>query len=240
MRLHKGEKPFACEKCPLSFTQFVHLKLHKRLHNNERPFICGSCGKSYISASGLRTHWKTTKCEPSPAEEAITAERSLFLLQQQDPNFLNFKLDNQMFKYEEHGKQLSLCLKEHLCSNVCTFLDADIHPAGSPSTSEAGSLVMDVDTEADKRYTEAAMSAADIGDSGAMSDSECSPPPGRSYTVTRLPASEHAELASAVLNSAGPKINCGPVTSEAPGTMGARMGDHCTSGDWPADHTAIC
>ena len=106
MRLHKGEKPFACEKCPLSFTQFVHLKLHKRLHNNERPFICGTCTKSYISASGLRTHWKTTKCEPSPAEEAITAERSLFLLQQQDPNFLNFKLDNQMFKYEEHGKRL--------------------------------------------------------------------------------------------------------------------------------------
>ena len=147
MRLHKGEKPFACEKCPLSFTQFVHLKLHKRLHNNERPFICGTCTKSYISASGLRTHWKTTKCEPSPAEEAITAERSLFLLQQQDPNFLNFKLDNQMFKYEEHGKQLiSLTLyKEHLYS--CPFLDADIHPGSqSPSTSEAGSLVMDVDT----------------------------------------------------------------------------------------------
>ena len=105
MRLHKGEKPFACEKCPLSFTQFVHLKLHKRLHNNERPFICGSCGKSYISASGLRTHWKTTKCEPSPAEEAITAERSLFLLQQNDPSFLNFKLDNnQLYKYENGEK----------------------------------------------------------------------------------------------------------------------------------------
>ena len=99
MRLHKGEKPFACEKCPLSFTQFVHLKLHKRLHNNERPFICGSCGKSYISASGLRTHWKTTKCDPTPAEEATTAERSLFLLQQND-QFFNFKLENQLFKFE--------------------------------------------------------------------------------------------------------------------------------------------
>ena len=104
MRLHKGEKPFACEKCPLSFTQFVHLKLHKRLHNNERPFICGSCNKSYISASGLRTHWKTTKCEPSPAEEAITAERSLFLLQQNDQNFLNFN----NFKYEHGERALNL------------------------------------------------------------------------------------------------------------------------------------
>ena len=121
MRLHKGEKPFACEKCPLSFTQFVHLKLHKRLHNNERPFICGSCGKSYISASGLRTHWKTTKCEPSPAEEAITAERSLFLLQQNDPNFLNLKFENHMFKYE-HGELI--CFKS---AGMCKmFLFAQI------------------------------------------------------------------------------------------------------------------
>lgn len=214
MRLHKGEKPFECDLCAVAFTQYVHLKLHKRIHANERPFHCGSCGKSYIAASGLRTHWKTTRCKPSEAEEAITAERSLHLLQQQDPNFFNFKLNNKMFKYEH---------------------DDDIHSAGSPSTSEAGSLVMDVDTEADKRYSEA-MSSADIGDSGAMSDSEGPALPGRSYTVTRLPASEHADLVSAVLNSAGPKIHC-PV-SEAPRPIG-RMGDHCT-GDWPADHTAIC
>ena len=129
MRLHKGEKPFACEKCPLSFTQFVHLKLHKRLHNNERPFICGSCGKSYISASGLRTHWKTTKCEPSPAEEAITAERSLFLLQQNDPNFLNLKFENHMFKYE-HGELI--CFKS---AGMCKlfFLHRFGHkPSGFP------------------------------------------------------------------------------------------------------------
>merc|ERR1712015_406523 len=56
----------------------------RRLHNNERPFICGTCNKSYISASGLRTHWKTTPCTPTPAEEAFTAERSLFLLSGQD------------------------------------------------------------------------------------------------------------------------------------------------------------
>ena len=88
---------------------------------------------------------------------------------------------------------------------------------------------MDVDTEADKRYS------ADHGDPGAMSDTERED--HRSYTVTRLPASEHAELASAVLNSAGPKINC-PVTTEASHRMN---GDHgVTSGDWPADHTAIC
>ncbi|GIX89238.1 PR domain zinc finger protein 1 [Caerostris extrusa] len=47
------------------FTQFVHLKLHKRLHTNERPYTCQTCKKKYISASGLRTHWKTTCCKPN-------------------------------------------------------------------------------------------------------------------------------------------------------------------------------
>ncbi len=76
MRLHSGYKPYSCDSCHSRFTQFVHLKLHKRLHSNERPFICGSCAKSYISASGLRTHWKTTACKPSAEEIALTAEKS--------------------------------------------------------------------------------------------------------------------------------------------------------------------
>ncbi|KAI1286654.1 B lymphocyte-induced maturation protein 1 -like protein [Halotydeus destructor] len=65
LRLHSGQKPYACDLCPAKFTQFVHLKLHKRLHTNERPFTCQTCNKKYISASGLRTHWKTTSCEPN-------------------------------------------------------------------------------------------------------------------------------------------------------------------------------
>ncbi len=68
MRLHSGFKPYGCDSCSARFTQFVHLKLHKRLHSNERPFICGQCAKSYISASGLRTHWKTTACRPTKEE----------------------------------------------------------------------------------------------------------------------------------------------------------------------------
>ncbi|XP_066143195.1 PR domain zinc finger protein 1 isoform X2 [Euwallacea fornicatus] len=71
LRLHSGQKPYACDFCPAKFTQFVHLKLHKRLHTNERPYICQECGKNYISASGLRTHWKTTSCRPNNIEEEL-------------------------------------------------------------------------------------------------------------------------------------------------------------------------
>ncbi|KAK2715943.1 PR domain zinc finger protein 1-like isoform X2 [Artemia franciscana] len=76
LRLHSGQKPYACDICPARFTQFVHLKLHKRLHTNERPYSCSSCCKKYISASGLRTHWKTTNCKPCPGDEDIF-DRSL-------------------------------------------------------------------------------------------------------------------------------------------------------------------
>jgi len=122
MRLHSGQKPYLCEKCNMRFTQYVHLKLHRRLHNNERPFVCSSCNKSYISASGLRTHWKTTACVPTPTEEALTAEKSLFFMQHNESQQLltNFKLEQ-------------------------TDVDGGGRLAESPTLSESGSLVMDTE-----------------------------------------------------------------------------------------------
>lgn len=55
----------------------MHLKLHKRLHTNERPFTCLGCDKRYISASGLRTHWKTTSCKPNNIEEEMALNTSM-------------------------------------------------------------------------------------------------------------------------------------------------------------------
>uniref|UniRef100_A0A1B0CIK6 SET domain-containing protein n=2 Tax=Lutzomyia longipalpis TaxID=7200 RepID=A0A1B0CIK6_LUTLO len=46
-------------------------RLHKRLHTNDRPYVCQGCDKKYISASGLRTHWKTTSCKPNNIEEEL-------------------------------------------------------------------------------------------------------------------------------------------------------------------------
>ena len=56
---------FLFQLCPAKFTQFVHLKLHRRLHTNERPYECPKCNRKYISASGLKTHWKTSSCLPA-------------------------------------------------------------------------------------------------------------------------------------------------------------------------------
>lgn len=33
--------------------------------------MCAGCDKKYISASGLRTHWKTTSCKPNNIEEEL-------------------------------------------------------------------------------------------------------------------------------------------------------------------------
>jgi len=130
-RLHTNDKPYSCDKCPQTFTQHVHLKLHRRLHNNERPFICSQCNKSYISASGLRTHWKTTSCEPSPGEVELTAERTLIMLQ------------HARVGESFHFSPGATCKLEPMMPESHQGNEARV--SESPALSEPGSLVMDTD-----------------------------------------------------------------------------------------------
>ena len=129
--MHTNDKPYSCDKCPQTFTQHVHLKLHRRLHNNERPFICSQCNKSYISASGLRTHWKTTSCEPSPGEVELTAERTLIMLQ------------HARVGESFHFPAGATCKLEPMLPE--SQVGAEMRSSESPALSEPGSLVMDTD-----------------------------------------------------------------------------------------------
>lgn len=70
MRVHTGERPFACHYCDRRFAdKSTHTK-HERTHTGERPFKCDKCGKSFTYSEGIRKHMvvhtgeKNYACEP--------------------------------------------------------------------------------------------------------------------------------------------------------------------------------
>ena len=172
------------------FLLFTNLFFYsRRLHNNERPFICSSCNKSYISASGLRTHWKTTSCQPSAAEDAFTAERSILLLQHNEQLFGDFKLEDE--ESEEHSR--------HHHSRLSPGLDEE-------EGEDNDDLRYRIHHHQQRPRNHSAPSPGAAGGVSDGGEGDSSPDSRRRRRV--IPVEDHLELANAVLNSAGPRINC--------------------------------
>jgi len=56
MRLHTGEKPFACDMCEMQFVEKSKLKMHQRTHHTDLPFPCDACDLQFGDKTQLILH----------------------------------------------------------------------------------------------------------------------------------------------------------------------------------------
>ena len=57
IRVHTGEKPFLCDRCPSKFTAKSSLKMHiMRRHTNEKPISCSLCSSRFVTSFELQQH----------------------------------------------------------------------------------------------------------------------------------------------------------------------------------------
>ena len=56
MRVHTGERPFACLMCRKSFNQKNTLLIHMKKHTGDRPYVCEFCQYAFTQKGNLKTH----------------------------------------------------------------------------------------------------------------------------------------------------------------------------------------
>ena len=58
LRLHSGEKPYACTQCPKRYISFSALRKHKVITHSEARFKCRYCKKLFRSKRKVKSHTK--------------------------------------------------------------------------------------------------------------------------------------------------------------------------------------
>lgn len=58
IRVHQGERPYACTVCEKAFVQKASLVKHLVIHTGDKKWQCEQCGKKFTRKTGLTYHMK--------------------------------------------------------------------------------------------------------------------------------------------------------------------------------------